>query len=201
MERCELAKSKISWILRTFHSRKPTPMLTLWKSLVLCHLEYCSQLWSPSKIGCIQSLELLQKAFINRIDGMRDHSYWDQLKLLKLFFLERRRERYQVIYTWQILEEQVPNLECTPIRSSHSERRGRSCVPPSIPSTTPERIKSIRFASLSHKGPRLFNSLPRELRDIKGCSLDIYKKSLYRYLSELPDEPLLPNMTQYIKCD
>ena len=158
MERCEMAKSKISWILRTFRSRHQIPMLTLWKSLILCHLEYCSQLWSPSTVGSTQSLELLQKAFINRIDGMRDLSYWEQLKELKLYSLERRRERYQVIYTWRILEKQVPNLDCTPVCTTESERRGRSCILPSISSTAPERIKSIRFASLPHKGPRLFNS-------------------------------------------
>ena len=29
-------------------------MLTLWKSLVMPILDYCSQLWSPSKVGEIQ---------------------------------------------------------------------------------------------------------------------------------------------------
>ena len=201
MERCEIVKSKISWILRTFSSRHRIPMLTLWKSLILCHLEYCSQLWSPSTVGSTQSLELLQKAFLNRIDGLRDLSYWEQLKELKMFSLERRRERYQVIYTWRILEEQVPNLDCTPIRASESERRGRSCTVPPISSSAPERIKSIRFASLPHKGPRLFNSLPCEIRNLKGCSLDTFKAALDRYLLTLPDEPLLPNLTQYRTCD
>ena len=58
MERCELVKSKIAWILRTFQSRHHVPMLTLWKTLVLCHLDYCSQLWSPNTVGSTQCLEL-----------------------------------------------------------------------------------------------------------------------------------------------
>ena len=128
--RCELTKSKISWVLRTFHSRSRTLMLTLWKSLIMCHLDYCSQLWSPSGIGHTQSLELLQKAFVSRIDGMRDLSYWEQLKELKLYSLERRRERYQAIYTWRIIESQVPNIDSTPICANINERRGRSCILP-----------------------------------------------------------------------
>lgn len=200
-ERCELVKSKISWVLRTFSSRHRTPMLTLWKTLIMCHLDYCSQLWSPSTVGNTQSLELLQKAYISRIDGMRELSYWEQLKALNLYSLERRRERYQVIYTWRILEGQVPNIDSTPIRVSNNERRGRSCIPPPLPSTTPQRIKSIRFASLSHKGPRLFNSLPQEVRNLKGCSVDKFKNALDRYLQSLPDEPLIPSMTKFKGCD
>ena len=65
----------------------------------MCHLDYCSQLWSPSKVGNIQSLESLQKAFTTKIEGMSELSNWDQLKELKLYSLERRRERYQLIYT------------------------------------------------------------------------------------------------------
>ena len=39
----------VSWILRTFEARDEKTMLTLWKSLVIPHLDYCSQLWSPTK--------------------------------------------------------------------------------------------------------------------------------------------------------
>jgi len=201
LDRCEVVKSKIAWVLRTFKSRQPTPMLTLWKTLIMCHLDYCSQLWSPSKVGNIQSLELLQKAFIRRIEGMSELSYWDQLKTLKLYSLERRRERYQAIYTWRIIEGQVPNFDCTPISTTRSERRGRTCILPHIPSSAPRRIQSIRFASLTHKGPRLFNCLPREVRDLTNCSTDIFKRALDRFLATLPDEPLVPNMTQYRRCE
>ena len=63
IERCEMAKLKIAWVLRTFQSRDPLLMITLWKSLILCHLDYCSQLWSPTNAGNIQRLELIQKSF------------------------------------------------------------------------------------------------------------------------------------------
>ena len=50
-----------SWILRTFNNRDRDIMITLWKSLVLPHLDYCSQLWSPSTIHKLNKLKLYRK--------------------------------------------------------------------------------------------------------------------------------------------
>ena len=98
-ERITALKSKIGWILRTFQTREVLPMLTLWKQLVLCDHDYCSQLWNPDPMGDIQSLELLQQSFIRKIKGMQHLSYWKQLQSLSLYSLERRRERYVSLYT------------------------------------------------------------------------------------------------------
>ena len=70
-QKTKSVKALISWILRTFKSRETLPMITLWKTQVICHLDYCSQLWSPSKTGAIQCLELLQKAFFSKIRGLQ----------------------------------------------------------------------------------------------------------------------------------
>ena len=72
------------------------------KSLILCHIDYCSQLWSPYKTGEIQAIESLQKAFISKIASMHEFNYWQQLKMLKLYSLERRRERYSIIYLYMV---------------------------------------------------------------------------------------------------
>ena len=97
------AKKQCSWILRTFHTRESTLMLTLWKSLVQSRLEYCSQLWCPLQTGDIQTVEMVQRSFIRKISGCQHLNYWEQLKYFKLFSLERRRERYRIIYTRKIL--------------------------------------------------------------------------------------------------
>ena len=60
-EKVASVKTKIRWVLRTFRTREHHPMLALWKYLILCDLDYCSQLWNPNKTGDIQALELLQK--------------------------------------------------------------------------------------------------------------------------------------------
>ena len=60
---CLSARNMCSWILRTFQSRSEDLMLTMWKSLVLPIVDYCSQLWSPSKVGQIQEIEDIQRSF------------------------------------------------------------------------------------------------------------------------------------------
>ena len=90
------AQNQCSWILRTFMTREVIPMLTLWKSLVQCKLDYCSQLWSPARKGDIQAIEMVQNSFLRKLPAIRHMSYWQKLKQLKLYSQERRRERYSV---------------------------------------------------------------------------------------------------------
>ena len=52
-EKVASVKTKIGWVLRTFRTRERQPMLALWKQLILFDLDYCSQLWNPSKTGDI----------------------------------------------------------------------------------------------------------------------------------------------------
>ena len=115
--------------LRTFYSRRPDLMKTLYKSLIVPHVDYCSQLWMPTKSTEIQTIEKLQKDFLNRIPALREMNYWEQLKTMKMKSLQRRLERYRIIYTWKILEGIAPNcgIETKPEGGS----LGRKCqVPP-----------------------------------------------------------------------
>lgn len=97
------ARKLTSWILRTFKTREKVCMLTLWKALVLPKIEYCCQLWSPTKVGDIQNIEALQRTFTHKINGFQDYNYWERLKALNLYSLERRRDRYNIIYAWKIM--------------------------------------------------------------------------------------------------
>ena len=106
----ESGRSISSWILRTFTSRTQVTMLTLWKSLAIPILEYCSVLWSPTIKGDIQNIESIQWSFIRKIQGTSGMNYWEALRYHNLFSLERRRERYQILYIWKILEKLVPNI-------------------------------------------------------------------------------------------
>ena len=72
-------------------------------------------------------IEKTHQSFTRYIYGMQGLSYPDRLAVLKLYSLQRRRERYIIICVWKILECQVPNLS-PPIRSRTSYRRGRTCI-------------------------------------------------------------------------
>ena len=87
----EKAKNLTSWILRTFTSRSFECMITLYKSLVIPILEYCSVLWSPNTVGLIQRLEDVQKSFLRKIKST-PHNYWECLKQCKIYSQQRGRE-------------------------------------------------------------------------------------------------------------
>ena len=107
---CKKYTDLCGWILRTFTSRDSTTLMTLFNALILSRLDYCSQLWSPHLIRHIIQIEKVQHSFTKCITGMRDCSYSDRLSLLRLYSLQRRRERYCIIYVWKIIEDLVPNL-------------------------------------------------------------------------------------------
>ena len=186
------------WVLRTFKTRQELPMLTLWKSLIRSKLEYCCPLWSPINIGDIQGLEQIQRNYFRKISGIQHLSYWEQLKKLSMYSLERRRERYNIIYVWKIMEKKVPNFsqsDNSGIQEYWNLRRGGYCTVPAINLRSQRQIQSIRDASFGIRGPRLFNTLPAHIRNLSGCSVDAFKHKLDRYLSTVPDEPQIRGYT------
>ena len=193
---CESAKNMCSWILRTFKSRSPDLMLTLWRSLVLPILDYCSQLWSPSKVGDIQQIEEVQKVFTRKIQSANRKDYWDRLQTYHLYSLERRRERYRILYVWKILEGLVPNLGGqSEISSKTSLRYGRLCRLPRLNNTASSKHQRLREGSFCVNAPRLFNSMPFHLRNLTGVSLPTFKQELDKFLMTVPDEPLCNGYT------
>ena len=194
------AERQCSWVLRTFATRQKLPMLTLWKSLVQSKLDYCSQLWCPLAKGYIQTIEMIQRSFLRKILGMNQLTYWEQLRTLNLYSLERRRERYGIIYIWRILEGHVPNVlstnDQTPkITAKWHPRRGRECMVPAVKQAAPASIQKLQYASLPIHGQQLFNTLPPEIRNLTNLSVDCFKKRLDKYLQLIPDEPQIPGYT------
>ena len=43
------------------------------------------------------------------------------------------------------------------------------------------------------KGAMLFNSIPRELRDMSHGKVETFKSGLDKWLSQIPDQPTIPN--------
>ena len=192
------------WILRTFRTRDRAPMMELWKSLVRSHIDYCCQLWNPSRAGLIQDIEHIQRSFIRKVEGMKQLSYWEQLEALSLYSLERRRERYCIMYVWRILEGITPNFarpDAGGIKALFNKRRGRSCDIPPVNRHASTAMQNIRDASFAVVGPKLFNSLPKELRNLTSCPLKTFKRELDRFLKTVPDEPRIRGYTQYCRAE
>ena len=71
-------------------------------------------------------------------------------------------------------------------------RRGRLCVVRPINRNAPTQVRKASDASLAVKGARLFNLLPRELRNTDlpvTRSVIPFKTKLDNFLSSIPDQP------------
>ena len=191
------ARRHAGLILRVFETREKTAMLTLFKSIVIPLLEYCCQLWSPRTIGLIRKVEAVQRSFTYRITGMKDLDYWERLAQLNLYSLERRRDRYYIVYVWKIINGVAPNfsIDNMAIKTRNSPRRGLTCEVPPVNRAAPQRLQTIKEHSFMVHGPKLFNAIPRGLREFNG-TLNTFKRNLDIFLRGVPDKPALAHYNQ-----
>ena len=179
------ARSIAYWVLSVFKSRDKFPMLTLYKSIVRSHLEYCCPLWQPNKIADIQELESVQRTFTARIRGMESLNYWERLKSLKLMSLQRRRERYIILHMWKTLHGVCPNDLL--IKFTDPCRLGVKAVVPSFTKSAKQRNQTLYEHSFAVIGPRLWNTLPRNV-SIITCQQQ-FKDKLTDYVFSVLDLP------------
>ena len=132
---------------------------------------------------------------------MQNLNYWERLKCLELYSLERRRERYIVIYIWKISQGLVPNIDGRDrVEVYENIRRGRLCRVPGVGPRVSARLNTSRETSFAILAPRLFNVLPEDLRNYNG-SQDSFKNKLDRYLRQVVDQPSLPNYYQAVSSN
>ena len=55
-------------------------------------------------------------------------------------------------------------------------------------------IQTMKQNSFQTSGPKLFNSLPKEIRNIKKFTEDEFKEKLDEYLQKLPDQPKIDGL-------
>ena len=201
------ARSMSAWALRTFKTRKTTPMLIILKSLIISTMEYASVIWSPGDQLNINRLENIQRSFTGRIAQFRRHDplhglmettvdYWQRLKILKLYSLERRRERFMILYIYKIRLGLVPDLG---LQFEYNSRTGTK-VTPKLNRKAPTWVTSIRQHTLCTKGPLLYNLLPKELRMTENITdpgkqhVNSFKTKLDKWLHLIPDQPTIDEL-------
>ena len=178
------AKKVAAWILRLVESRSAETVMLLYKTYVRSHLEYACSLWSPHLIMDISALESIQRSVTAKIEGMETFSYWERLKILDLYSLQRRRERYDIIHIWKIQKEIIQNdLQ---LEFYHNERQGWKCRRNIIQSRQ-RKLATIRYNSFSSRAAALFNSIPKTVKNAE--SLGAFKSRLDKYLRKIPDCP------------
>ena len=182
--------------IKNISTRSKYLVLQLLKSLVQPHLDYCSQLWSPSAQNLVNKLEGVQRSLISRISDkeLKDVNYWDKLQFLKLYSQERRRERYLIIFIWKISQDLVLGYN---VPFTFNSRTGRWAVPAStVCSRVPVTIRKAKENSLRVKGCMLFNLLQAVLRNANHRDTIMFKNNLDHFLSTIPDQPTVPGLAR-----
>ncbi len=93
----------LGYIKRQFQYRNKKTVMTLYNSLILPHLQYCIQFWSPSLIKDINRLERIQARATKLIPEIMHMSYENRLQALDMLTLKARRKRLDLIQTYKIL--------------------------------------------------------------------------------------------------
>ena len=160
-----------AWTLRTFRTRKTGPMLTIWTTLVRGKVEYASFLWSPTDAANFRNLEKLQRRFTSKFAQVRSYNqnkgyteckvnYWERLQSLKMYSLQRKRERYVLCYIFKIHAGMVPDLGFL----SDTGKQGLKYFAKENHQAT-KKVQDMRRSSFFTQGPLLYNLMPMMLRE------------------------------------
>ena len=99
------ANQIVGIIRRSFKYLDFKTFCLLFKSLVRPILEYASSVWNPYKTKDIEAIENVQRRATKMLPDMKDLTYEERLKKLKLPSLRYRRLRGDMIETFKIVTE------------------------------------------------------------------------------------------------
>ena len=90
-EKVNKANSMFALLRKTFQFLDKNTFLPLYKTLVRTQLEYANSVWAPYRSKHIEAIENVQRRATKQLPGMKNLSYSERLKILKLPTLSFRR--------------------------------------------------------------------------------------------------------------
>jgi len=111
-------------MLRTFHSRKSSVVIPVFKTVIRPIVEYATPVWSPCLAKDIAEIERIQRKITKCIFGMRSLSYEERLSRLGLPTLEARRKYFDLIECFKIVHRLVRSDCQATVTLSASNTRG-----------------------------------------------------------------------------
>ena len=182
-KQCTVSASKAMNVLRavkkSFESLDVKAFNILYKTFVRPHLEYCVQAWSPYYVKDIQVLEKVQRRATKLVEGLSRKSYEDRLAALRLYSLEQRRIRGDLIETYKIVTGKEGIDASKLFKPTKQPNLCRHCF-----KLYKDRSKLLlRQNFFSQRVVNLWNQLPREVVEVPTVNmfknrLDIYWKEM-----------------------
>jgi hypothetical protein len=160
-------------IRRNFLHVDKLSFLTLYKSLVRCHLEFNNSVWNPHRLGLVNDIEKVQKRATKLIKGCSALPYKERLMYLHLPTLKYRRLRGDMIEAYKILHNNYA-VEVAPVLHRNLDTRTRG----NLYKLLVERCRlDIRKFSFTNRVVNAWNALPNTVVDSKTltsfkCNLD-----------------------------
>ena len=111
-------------VKKSFIHLDSTTLPLLYKSLVRPHLEYGNVIWGPYFKEDIKAVEKVQRRATKLVPNLREMSYEDRLRALKLPSLCHRRRRGDMVYTYKILTSKIDLMKEDFFKTSHLKTRG-----------------------------------------------------------------------------
>ena len=172
-------------------------MRSLWISLIRPIIDYCSPIWSPhpTNYGQIDRLEQVLRNFTKKVDNLEALPYRERLKVMKLSSIQRRHERYKILYIYKIKEKLVPDLPShslskkdLSLKFQPNPRTGTKCYPRG--ETLYHNPALIaRNSSFALTASSLWNRLPACVSNITNQPIQTFKRVLDSMLDIIPDDP------------
>ena len=121
-------------------------------------------------------------------------NYWDRLKDLEIYSLERRRERFIILCIYKFIIGLI-SIECFNVYVERGIKVQRK-----LKQSAKDPIKRLRQNSFYYRGPQIYNLLPECLRQVEEITtptkhhVEIFKRRQHENLEGIPDQPTTPGL-------
>ena len=178
-KQCTKAAAKGNQILgliaRTFVTRSREVIMSLYKTLVRPHLEYCVQAWRPHLKKDIEKIEKVQRRATRMMMGSRELDYESRLRKVGLTTLETRRLRADMIEVYKIVNGMEGITEAKMFKRDEGGRRGHKFK------LYKKRVRlDIAKYTFANRVCTPWNNLPKTV--VEATSVDMFKGKLDNYL-------------------
>ena len=182
LEAAKKANRMLGMIKRNVKYKCKDIIIPLYNAYVRPQLEYCLQAWCPYQVGDLNKLENVQRRATKLIPGIRNKTYEERLKYLKLFSIKRRAIRGDLIQMFKF----VKNIDKIDLDKFFEFDKNPICRGHSFKIKKKYSRTDIRKYSFSQRIVDHWNKLPLVL--VENCeTVETFKKNLDIYMN-LNDE-------------